>query len=188
MTAANPARRADQPVPAARLTDRGRAWIMAAMAFACVLIYLSIWMTYAGTHTYSRYQQLPAGGSTSVDGISYKLIKLTRTEVIVDGDETKPSQAGTIYVIAELEITTDKKDPACSPELVADGKRTWEATTEFFDRKLPQYCGDYDNPPTPGKPWRFEQIFLIPAKFGDRLYGVAVPDLSSPAPTKVLTP
>lgn len=177
-----------RPALADRLSDRARSWIMAGMAFACVLMYLSIWMTYAGSHTYSRYQQLPAGTTTTVDGITYKLIKLTRTDVIVDGQQTKPAQAGAVYVIAELEITTDKKDPACSVKLVADGKRTWDSNADFFDRRLPQYCGDYDHPVTPGRAWRFEQIYLIPQKFADRLYGIAVPDNSSPAPNKVLTP
>lgn len=176
------------PSAVGRLSDRGRSWIMAAMAFACVLMYLCIWMTYSGTHTYARYQQLPPGTTATVDGVTYKLIKLTRTEVIVDGRETKPAQAGAVYVIAELEITTNKKDPTCSVQLVADGRRTWDSDADFFDRKLPQYCGDYEHPVTPGRPWRFEQIFLIPQKFADRLYGVAVPDNSSPAPTKVLTP
>lgn len=172
----------------ARLTDRGRSWIMAGIAFSCVLIYLSIWMTYAGTHTYGRYQQLPSGATTTLDGITYKLVRLTRTGVVVDGQQTKPAPAGAVYVIAELDITATKKDPPCSVELVADGKRSWESDAEFFQRKLPQYCGDYSHPVTPGRPWRLEQIYLIPEKFADRLYGIGVPDRTSPAPTKVLTP
>ncbi|MBO0813317.1 MAG: hypothetical protein J2P23_14910 [Microlunatus sp.] len=161
---------------------------MAAMTFALVLIFLAIWMTYAGSHTYPRYEQLPPGRATTVQGITYKLIKLTRTAVIIDGDQSKPAQAGAIYVVAELEVTAGKKDPTCSIELVGDGKRTWESDSSFYDRKLPQYCGSYDHPVTPGKPFQLEQIFQIPARFADRLYGVGVPDSSSPAPTRVLTP
>lgn len=188
MTAAARRRRTGLSAAARGLGDRARSWIMAGMAFALVLVFLAIWMTYAGTHTYERYQQLPPGVSTTTYGITYKLIKLTRTEVIVNGDETKPAQAGTVYIVAELEITTTKKDPACGVELVGSGKRTWESQTEFFDRKLPQYCGDYEHPVTRGKPWRFEQIFVIPAKLAGQLYGVAAPDHSSGAPIKVLTP
>lgn len=169
-------------------SDRRRSWMVAAMAFALVLIYLSIWMTYAGMHTYPRFQQLPAGGTTTVDGVTYKLVSLTRTQVITNGDETNRAQANATYVIAVLEIVSTKKDPSCSVELVADGKRTWESNTEFFERKLPQYCGDYDHPLTPGKPWRLEQIFLIPSDFANRLYGVGVEDDTSAAPTAVLTP
>ncbi|QGN34511.1 hypothetical protein [Microlunatus sp. Gsoil 973] len=188
MTAPGRPRGADAPPAGRRLGNQARSWIMVGMALALVLMYLSIWMTYAGTHTYERYRQLAPGETTTVDGVRYKLIKLTRTEVIVDGDETKPSQAGAVYVIAELEILTRKKDPVCSVELVGSSKRTWEAQTSFFDRELPQYCGDFDHPVTPGKPWRFEQVFLVPAKLADQLYGIAAPDRSSPAPVPVLTP
>ena len=181
-------RLAHRPRFAEGINDRGRSWLMAGIAFGCVGIYLCIWMTYAGIHTYSRYQQLPPGAVSTVDGVSYKVLKLTRTDVIVNGDETRASHAGATYVIAELEITTKKKDPACTIQLVADGKRTWESEADFFDRRLPQYCGDYDHPVTPGKPWRLEQIYLMPSKFADRLYGVAVADASSPAPIKVMTP
>jgi hypothetical protein len=169
-------------------SDRRRAWLMAAMAFALVLIYLSIWMTYAGSHTYSRFRQLPAGHTTTVKGVTFKLVSLTRTEVLVDGDETHRAQPGTSYVIADLQIVTDNKDPLCSVELVADGKRTWESNAEFFDRKKPQYCGDDEHPVTPGKPWDYEQIYLIPSAFADRLYGIGVENVTSPAPTEVLTP
>lgn len=162
--------------------------MMAAMALALVLIYLCIWMTYAGIHTYARFQQLPAGVTTTVDGVSYKLTGLTRTDVIGNGDETRRAQAGATYVIADLEIVASKKSPNCSVELVADGKRTWESNTDFFERRLPQFCGDDEHPITPGKPWRYEQIFLIPTVFADRLYGIGVEDDTSPAPTKVLTP
>jgi hypothetical protein len=181
-------RRADVPTAGRRLGDPGRSWIMVGMALALVMIYLAIWATYAGTHTHDRYRQLSPGATTTVDGIRYKLIKLTRTEVIINGDESEPSQAGTVYVIAELELLTTKKDPTCSADLVGSGDRTWESEASFFSRKLPQYCGDFDHPVTPGKPWRFEQIYVVPATFADRLYGVAVPDRSSPAPIPVLTP
>lgn len=181
-------RRANRAGSVTLRSDRGRSWMMAAMAFALVLIYLSIWMTYAGIHTYPRFEQLPAGRGVTADGITYKLVGLTSTDVIVNGDRTEHAQTGATYVIAQLEIVTHKKDPACSVELVADGKRTWESDTEFFDRRLPQYCGDYDHPVTAGKPWRYEQIFLIPAVFADRLYGIGVEDNASADPTKVLTP
>lgn len=169
-------------------SDRRRSWMMAAIAFALVLIYLSIWMTYAGMHTYPRFQQLPPGGTSTADGVTYKLMSLTRTQVIDNGDQTQRAQPNATYVIAVLEIVSTKKDPSCSVELVADGKRTWESNTEFFERKLPQYCGDTEHPLTPGKPWRLEQVFLIPSAFADRLYGVGVEDPSSAAPTAVLTP
>jgi hypothetical protein len=169
-------------------SDRRRSWLMAAMAFALVLVYLSIWMTYAGSHTYSRFQQLPAGSTTTVEGVTFKLVSLTRTDVIVDGDETHRAQPGATYVIADLQLVTAKKDPLCSVELVADGKRTWESNAEFFERKKPQYCGDDEHPITANKPWDFEQIYLIPSAFADRLYGVGVENHVSPAPTKVLTP
>lgn len=169
-------------------SDRGRSWLMAAMAFALVLIFLVIWMTYAGIHTYPRFQQLAPGETTTFEGVTYKLLGLTRTSAVTNGDDTVRAQARATYVIAELEIVTTKKSPTCSVELVADGKRTWESSTDFFERKLPQFCGDTEHPVTAGKPWRFEQIFLIPSAFADRLYGIGVEDDTSPAPTKVLTP
>lgn len=181
-------RRASRDASLAVRSDRGRSWMMAAMAFALVLIYLCIWMTYAGIHTYPRFQQLPPGRSLSVDGVTYRLVGLTRTDVISNGHQTEYAQAGATYVIAQLEIVARTKDPTCSVELVADGKRTWESEAEFFDRRLPQYCGDSDHPVTVGKPWRYEQIFLIPARFAGRLYGIGVEDDASPAPTNVLTP
>jgi hypothetical protein len=117
------------------------------------------------------------------------LIKLTSTDVVMDGAEQKPSQAGTSYVIAEMEITiqSKRKFVGCSVNLLADGKRTWDPESDFFSRKLPQYCGDDEHPITPGKPWRFEQIFQIPSTFTNRLYGLAVDDPASAAPVKVLT-
>jgi len=188
MSSAPVPRRASPGEHLARLTDRGRSWIMTAIAFALVMMFLSVWMTYAAIHTYPRFQQVPAGSTTTVDGVTYKLIGLTRTDVVANGEETGRAQAGATYVIAELEIVATKKSPNCSVELVADGKRTWESNAEFFSRKLPQFCGDDQHPITPGKPWQFEQIFLIPTTFADRLYGIGVEDDTTPAPTKVLTP
>ncbi|GAB3917549.1 hypothetical protein GCM10011575_31440 [Microlunatus endophyticus] len=188
MSASTQQRPTDRVDKLIQRSDRRRSWLMASMAFALVLIYLFIWMTYAGSHTYSRFRQLPAGDSATVKGVTFTLVSLTRTGVITDGDETHQAQPGTTYVIADLQIVTANKDPLCSVELVADGKRTWESNAEFFDRKKPQYCGDDEHPVTPGKPWDYEQIYLIPAAFADRLYGIGVEDLTSPAPTKVLTP
>lgn len=160
------------------------------MALCLVLIFTAVWVTYAGTHTYERYQQLAPGASTTVDESTFRLVSLRRTEVVTDGEETHPSAAGAIWVVAEVEVTIPHKmdTVGCSLVLVSDDRRTWESQTSFFDRKLPQYCGDYDHPITPKKPWRFEQVYEIPARFSNRIYGLAAPDASSAAPTKVLRP
>lgn len=176
---------------AERLSERSRSWIVAGMAFCLVLVFLAIWVTYAAAHTHERYEQLAPGATTTVSGTTFRLMRLRQTEVITDGEKNNPSAAGTVWVIAELEIVVARKKstPNCSVELVSDGGRTWGTTDEsFFNRKLPQYCGDYDHPITVGKPWRLEQVFAVPQRFADRLYGLAVPDPASAGVVKVIRP
>lgn len=168
---------------------RARAWLMFAIALALALIYSTMWLTYAGIYTHPRYRQLPPGAGTTYDGATYTLLKLTQTDVVVDGDEQHPAQAGAFYVVAELQVVTNnKKFTGCGVDLLADGKRTWEAESSFFDRKLPGYCDTDDYPIVPGRPWRYEQIYQVPVQFRHELYGIAVNDPSSAAPIPVLTP
>jgi hypothetical protein len=172
-----------------RLSDRARSWLVFGVVVCATLIFLSIWVTYAATHVYERFEQQPAGSSVTVAGNTYRLISLTRTDEVVDGGESKPSSAHATWVIAELELTIPRKKDTigCDLRLLADGKRQWDSQT-FYSRKLPNYCGDSDHPITPGQPWRFEQIYEVPTKFADQIEGVAVTDHSSAAPMKVLRP
>jgi hypothetical protein len=172
-----------------RLSDRARSWLIFMIVSCAALIFLAIWVTYAATHVYDRFEAQPAGSSVTVDGNTYRLVKLTRTDVVVDGDETKPASAHATWVIAELELTIPRQKDTigCSLRLLAEGKRQWDAET-FYDRRLPNYCGDSDHPITPGKPWRFEQIYEVPTRFADRIQGIAVTDHSSSAAMKVLLP
>lgn len=161
------------------------------MALCLVLIFTAVWVTYAGTHTSERYQQLPPGASATVDDSTFRLVSLRQTEEITDGEETNPSEAGAVWVVAEVEVTIPHKveTVGCNLVLVSDDHRTWESeSVSFFDRKLPQYCGDDDVPIVPKKPWRFEQVYQIPARYSSKIYGLAAPDASSAAPTMVLRP
>lgn len=174
-----------------RLSERSRAWIVTAMALCLVLIFSAIWATYSGAHTYQRYRQLPPGATATVSGSTFRLVQLRQTETITDGEESHPSAAGAVWVIAEVELTLAHKDetPNCTLALISEDRRSWDATSStFFDRKLPQYCGDYKHPITVGKPWRFEQVFEVPQRFADRLYGLAAPDPASSAAVEVIRP
>ncbi|SDS72228.1 hypothetical protein [Microlunatus soli] len=172
------------------LSERSRSWVVAGMAFCLVIIFLAVWVTYAGAHTYERFEQLPPGASSTIDDTTYRVVALRQTETVTDGEETHPAAAGAIWVVAEVEVTIPRKMETvpCSLLLVSDDRRAWEPQTSFYNRKLPQYCGDYDHPITPKKPWRLEQVFEVPARFKDRIYGLATPDPASSAPTKVLRP
>jgi hypothetical protein len=172
-----------------RLTERARAWIVFLIAISCAVMFLAIWTTYAATHVYPRFEQQPAGATVTVDGNTYRLIRLTRTDQVMDGDEAKPPSANTTWVVAELELTIDhhKDVIGCELKLLGPGKRQWDPQT-FYDRAVPNYCGDSDHPIKPGVPWHFEQIYEVPTTFAGEIYGVAVIDHVSAAPTKVLRP
>ena len=177
-------------INSSRLSDRARSWIMAMIAFCAVLIFLIIWTTYGQTHVKDRFEQLAPGATATVDESTFRVIGMKQTEVIVDGHDNNPSAANTVWVIATMELTLSHKvkNFGCDLELVGPDKRTWEPKSDFYDRKLPGYCGDYDHPITPGKPWRFEQIFEVPTKYADRIYGVAAVYLGVAAPMNVLRP
>jgi hypothetical protein len=189
-SAVTPSRRVngDAPDP---LAERRRSWVVVGMAVCLVTIFTAIWVTYAKAHTVDRYEQLPPGASTTQSGASMKVVSLQQTDVVTDGDEIHPAAANAVWVVVTMEATLPKgkkKLAGCQLELLSDGGRVWSDPELFFSRKLPQYCGDDDDPPKPGVPWRFEQIFEIPQRFADHLYGVVVPDNSSAEPNKVLRP
>ncbi|QDP94767.1 hypothetical protein FOE78_01510 [Microlunatus elymi] len=176
-----------------RLSDRARSWIVAMIAFCCVLIFLVVWTTYATTHTKDRFEQLPAGATGTLAESTFRVLELKQTEVMTDGEDQHPSDANEVWVVATMDLTLSHpvRNPTCTLELVAEGNRTWEpVTTEFFDRSLPQYCGgDTDEHPIKvGQPWRFEQVFRVPTRFVDHIYGVALVDHGTAAPMKVLRP
>lgn len=172
-----------------RLSDRARAWLMCWIAISCALIFLAVWSTYAATHVYPRFEQQRPGEPVTVDGISYRLLRLTRADEVADGDEIRPASAHTVWVIAELELTIPgrRDSMGCDLRLLAAGKRAWDAEG-FYNRRVPNYCGDTDHPIRPRMPWRLEQIYQVPTKYADQIEGVAVTDHSSAAPTKVLQP
>ncbi|HEY9292002.1 MAG TPA: hypothetical protein VIP98_12035 [Microlunatus sp.] len=177
-------------INSSRLSDRTRSWIVAMIAFCGVLIFLSIWTTYASTHVNDRYEQLPPGATATVDESTFRVLNLKQTEVITDGEDSKPAAADSVWVVATMELTLSHKvdTPGCGLELVGAGKHTWEPRSDFYDRALPGYCGDTDRPITPGKPWRFEQIFEVPTKYVDQIYGVVAVYHGDAAPMKVLRP
>jgi hypothetical protein len=165
-----------------------RAWLITLSIGCWVLTCIAVWAVYAGTHVNTRYLQSEPGASvTDYNQVTYRALGIRQTEVIVDGDEMTPSNANTVWVVVDLELTIPHpvETVGCALPLVAEGGRTWESET-FYSRELPSWC-DSDEI-KPGQPYHFQLIFQVPVRYADQVYGVSVEDPSSPAPAIVLRP
>lgn len=157
-------------------------------AFAAVLIYLIWWATYAGIHFNDRYSIRPPGAAGEVQGSSVRLVSLVRTGELGDANGDAPAlpEPGAVWVVAELKSVRhdSEKQFYCAVELRGPHRRLWPEAAYRVTRSTPR-C----DPDTPvGHPVRFESVFMVPARYADRLLGIALDDPSSPARTLVITP
>lgn len=191
-TAAAPAPGVRGPGPPAqvlRAVGQRRAWLLAAATALAVLIYLVAWSAYAEVHQGDRYVQLdPGAGATVQDGRT-RLLSLTRTDRLLDAEGGQPqvAGAGTTFVVAELELTQQRpvEFVFCGGVLLGPGGRTWTPAGTEVQRRTP-YCQSDDV--VVGRPYRYEEVYLVPLVYADRLGGVALPDSTTAARTPVLRP
>lgn len=168
-------------------SDWKRSWLITFSVGCWVFIFLTIWSVYAATHLIDRYVPSEPGTMVTQDHQSYQVLDMRQTEVIVDGEEQTTSNADTVWVVVDLEVTIDKKLDVvlCDLPLVAVGKRTWKSET-FYSREIPTWCDSEEF--TVGKPYPVQLIYQVPTKYVDQVYGVVLEDPSSPAPSIVLRP
>lgn len=175
-----------------RLSNRACAWLLATTVALLVCTYLVIWTIYSLTHlsAFPRYEQLPAGASGSMLQAEFRLIHLTQTRELAATGGGAPGMAAqnAVWVIAELEVRQQNKDPGfyCSVSLLGPDKRLWEAETVTVERATPRFCDDDEM--RVGERYRFETIFEVPARYADQIYGVVLVDHSAARPHQVLTP
>ena len=157
-------------------------------AVAAVMIYVIWWVTYAGIHYNPRYSIRPPGAAAEVQGTTVRLVALVRAGELRDagGGPSELPVPGAVWVVAELE--TVRHDPAkefpCGAKLLGPEGRLW-SSEPFRVRRATEWCKP-DNPVDQAV--RFESIFLVPARYADKLIGVALVDLGTAERTAVLTP
>lgn len=187
MTAATPT----LPAPGPRPLRRRRAWLQTAVVALLVLLYLVGWTVYATTHTGERYRQLPPGAAGTRADADLRLLGLTRTERLLDsgGGDPQLAEAGSTFVVAELELTQRRPTElvTCTADLLGPDQRLWERDVlgVRVQRQTPT-CDSADV--VVGRPYRFEAVYVIPVRFADQLVGVALTDHLTSARTPVLRP
>lgn len=177
--------------PARRLLPRTRAWLWTTCAALLVLIYLVLWTLYGTTHlsTYARYEQLAPGAAYQQHHADVRLLSLVRTpELAATEGDSQVASPNAVFVVAELEVLPQAKDPDffCLTELLGPGGRTWDPSSVDAERAKPQLCSDEDL--HPGRPFAFEQVYEVPMRYADQLFGVVAVDNTSAKPEVVLTP
>jgi hypothetical protein len=188
---------ADAPgaeVPAAaslapRLTSRRRAWLQTVAVLLVVVIYLLAWSSYSAAHTLDRYRRLaPGEAATRAEGRT-RLLSLTRADRLTDskGGRDAVADAGTTYVVAELELTQQQpvEYPYCSGVLLGPGGRTWQLAGTSVERAVSS-CDP--SAVVVGRPYRYEGIYEVPLRYADQIVGVALPDQTEAGRTPVLRP
>ena len=194
MTRPGPARSTGSPRPTGawlRFTgsERRRAWLITALAFLLVCTYLSLWAAFSGSHTYPRYRQL-APGAPGTSGVEhYRVLSLTSSEIAAsDGGDPEPAPAGTVWVVATLQVTIDQPEEliGCDLSLLGPGGRVWGTTLDGPSRALHGYCDSEDV--RPGVPYTFEGIYEIPTGYADQVRGLVLVNHLSAAPSQVISP
>lgn len=177
------------PSLAPQPTNRRRAWLQALAVLLVVVIYLVAWSSYSAAHTLDRYRRLAPGEAATRADSRTRLLSLTRTDRVTDstGGRDAVADAGTTYVVAELELTTQR--PAeyayCSGVLLGPGGRTWLLAGTSVERAVP---GCDSSAVVVGQPYRYEAIYEVPLRYVDQVVGVALPDPAEAGRTPVIRP
>lgn len=173
-------------------SDRRRAWLLAGCAGLLVLIYLLGWTAYAanGLVILGRQRQLDPGQIATVRGADFRVLGLRQTKVARDDDSDRfeAPVEGASWVVVDVEVTRrqDVPDFYCGFVLAGPDRRRYEPDAPAVTRLLPSTCRAEELPL--GQPRRVEVFFVVPDRFLDRIYGLAVVDSSSREPTQVLRP
>lgn len=172
------------------VSSRRRAWLVTGAVALVALTYLTLWSTYASTHTSDRYHQLAPGAVGMRKGAQLRLLSLVRTDRLNDreGQDPQLAGAGAVFVVAELEMVQRRpvEFTSCSDvDLLGPGLRQWESISTDVLRPTP-FCDSSDV--VLGQPYRFETVYLVPLRYADNLAGLALTDVSTPGRTAVLRP
>ncbi len=173
------------------MSPRRRAWCWSACAAALVGIYLVVWTLYSMTHlsAYPRYVQLPPGAAASSQQAEFRLLSLVQTdELAAESGAGQIAAAHSVWFVAELEVVQRARDPSfgCSTQLLGPDHRAWDTASLDVSRPQSTYCSEEDM--QVARPYRFEQVYEVPAQYADQIYGVVLVDHSDARPSDVLTP
>ena len=175
------------------LSQRARAWIIAATVLTLAATYLVAWGTYAYAHMNStvRYTVLDPGQPVVLPAATVELVELTLARTLTSTYASQgPTSAdpGALWAVASMEvtITPGSTGPICIFDLVGPDRRLWEPAFGVSGRTLPGSCSDDEVPV--GRPTRIEVIFQVPERDADQLVGVAVSSGSSWRRLEVLRP
>jgi hypothetical protein len=174
-----------------RLSVRSRAWLWAGAAALLVLVYLVLWTLYAMTHAadYPRFRQLGPGSSARQHQADFRLVSLVRApELAADQGDSQLPSSGAVWVVATLEVVRQADDESfgCVTELLGPGGRVWEPATLSVVRSAPRFCSPDEL--RVGQPFTFEQVYEVPARYADQVYGVVLVNRGDAEPNEVLTP
>ncbi len=177
--------------PSAGLSHRNRGWLWTACAAALVGIYLAVWTVYSMTHLsgYPRYEQRPPGASALHLQADFRLLSLIRTEELsAESADSQISAPDTVWVVAELEVVQRAADPffVCNTQLLGPDHRVWDVATVDVSRSQSKFCADENL--KVGQPYGFEQVYEVPQRYANEIYGVVLVNNSNAQPNQVLSP
>lgn len=178
--------------PADDTLGQRHAWLVAGCVGLAVLIYLSLWATYAmhGLTDYGRYVQQDPGATARAMGAEYRLLSLVQTDELVNQitDEIESPAINTVWVVARVEVDRQVDDPNmfCVFEILGPQRRVWEASDSLVSRDLTSSCQGASFPV--GETRTLETVFEIPEQYVDDLAGVVIDDPVSRGARLVLVP
>jgi hypothetical protein len=153
---------------------------------ALVAIYLIWWVSYAEIHQHARYRQLAPGAAVNTKGLTLRLDRVVIADQLLDESGDEPPAAavpGAVWVVAQFQVSQrDPNESCCEFLLVGTDGSTWSDTYPSVSRAVGSFfSSDF-------APYRFEETYEVLARVANHLAGVAVQDLTSPAPMPVLRP
>lgn len=166
---------------------RTRWWVLV-VPLALVAIYITGWAVYADQHLRPHYTRAAPGATADARGVTWRVRALTTTDSLTSSSGAPPAvpDVGAVWVVADLEALQHPGGErfSCEVDLLGPDEQVWKR-----DAVVPVQRAARCDPEqlVAGRPYRFEAIFLVPQRHAHQL-GVLVPDLTTAAPTPVLTP
>lgn len=169
------------------MNGRFRPWLTFITALMATLGIALGWGAVLYDRWYLPYHQLPAGQPGFLDGKELRLISLTQTRSVLTTSSYRPEKtpgAGSVFVVALIEVVLPTDGLNCAFSLVDTDGRTWRTSSQAgLNLPASTDCGDM----SAGVRTRTRQVFEIPAASAPKLAGIT-PLFASRDQRFVLTP
>lgn len=177
--------------PAVGGPDRRRAWWRAGCVLLAVVVYLSVWTTYAiyGLADYGRFAQQPPGATVTSMDADFTLVSLVQTTQVTNAitDEIVRPAPNAVWVVARIDVVRHAAGDSffCDFQVLGPDRRVWGPAGNHISRDTESLCL---TEMAVGPVHHREVIFEIPERYVGDLAGVVVNDPVSRAARPVLVP